>query len=169
MFVVALMLCGSVCVAQSNNSGVKFSRPTVKGHRLKAAPKWHIKLYEDEHYRFVFRHYGNAEFVPGFFAYDLKRKRWLEITELTTELARLGRSPDPNEVPLMVGWNFSDLSKSEYTQLPLKTFGSIIFPDRITFDPTTKLYRFDCNSALNREESLTSFWVRQADLNTLSK
>jgi len=67
----------------------------------------------------------------------------------------------------MVGWDFRGLASAEYAQLPLKTGGSIIFPDRVIFDPSTELYRLDCNSGLNRDVSLTSFWVRKADLDAL--
>src|SRR5262245_31824866 len=85
----------------------------------------------------------------------------------STENARLGRSPDPGDLPLMVGWDFRRLASDKYTRLPLMTGGSIIFPDRITFDSTSKIYRFDCNSRLNRDLSLTSFWVRKMDLDDI--
>ena len=169
IFVIVLMLCGSVCGVQSTDGSTKFSRVTVKGHLFEVEPKWHVKVYEDAHYQFVFRHYGNAEFVPGFFVYDLKRICWLEITELSTEHARLGRSPDFNDIPLMVGWNFRDLAKNKYAQLPLRTPGSIIFPDQVAFDSGTELYRLDCNSQLKRDISLTSFWVRKADLGAIDR
>jgi hypothetical protein len=164
-YVIVLLLCGSIGIAQSNKDGLRFSRVTIKGQALDAEPKWHVKVYEDASYRFVERHYGNGEYVPGFFACDLSRNRWLQLTELSTEHARLGRSPD--DIRLMVGWDFHGLASAEYAQLPLMTGGSIIFPDRITFDPSTELYRLDCNSKLNRDVSLTSFWVRKADLDAL--
>jgi hypothetical protein len=167
MYVVVLLLCGSIGVAQSNQDGLRFSRVTIKGQVLDAEPKWHVKVYEDASYRFVYRHYGNAEYVPGFFARDLSRNRWLQLKELSTEHARLGRSPDFSDIPLAVGWDFRGLASAEYAQLPLKTGGSIEFPDRVTFDPSTELYRLDCNSQLNRDVSLTSFWVRKADLDAL--
>lgn len=167
-YVVVLLLCGSIGVAQSNKDGLRFSRVTIKGQVLDAEPKWHFQVYADASYRFVFRHYGSkGEYVPGFFARDLSRNRWLQLTELSTEHARLGVSPDFNDIRLMVGWDFRGLASAEYAQLPLKTSGSIVFPDRVTFDPSTKLYRLDCNSELNRDASLTSFWVRKADLDAL--
>jgi len=167
IFVVIILLGVSLSIAQANDDELRFTRVTIKGQVLDAEPKWHVKVYEDTSYRFVFRHYGHAEYVPGFFAYDLSRNRWLQLTELSTENARLGRSPDFNDIPLMVGWDFRRLAGDKYTQLPLMTGGSIIFPDRITFDSTSKIYRFDCNSRLNRDVSLTSFWVRKMDLDDL--
>jgi len=82
--------------------GLRFSRVTIKGQVLDAEPKWHVKVYEDASYRFVYRRYGDAEYAPGFFARDLSRNRWLQLTELSTEHARLGRSPDFGDIPLAV-------------------------------------------------------------------
>ena|SRR5215510_13274827 len=166
-YVIIILLLWSFRAVQANDDDLKFSRVTIKGQVLDAEPKWHVKVYEDESYRFVYRHYGNAEYVPGFFAFDISRKRWLQLKELSTENARLGRSPDFSDIPLAVGWDFRGLASAKYAQLPLKTSGSIVFPDRVTFDPPSKLYRFDCNSGLNRDVSLTSFWVRKLDLDAL--
>ena len=134
---------------------------------MASEPKWQIKVYEDDSYEFVFRGYGNAEYVPGLFAHDRRHNRWLELTELSTVHARLGRSPESSDLRLMVGWNFSRLASAEYAKLPLLTTGSIVFPDRISFDPTSGLYRFDFNSQLNLDGSLTSFRVRKYDLDAI--
>ena len=166
-YVAIILLFGSIFTVWANDDDLRFSRATIKGRVLDAEPKWHVKVYEDSSYRFVYRHYGNAEYVPGFFACDISKNRWLQLTELSTENARLGRSPDFNDIPLAVGWDFRRLADVQYAPLPLKTGGSIVFPDRVTFDPSRKLYRFDCNSRLNREVSLTSFWVRKIDLDAL--
>jgi hypothetical protein len=162
-----LILCVGFALAQIGGVVNQFSRPTVKGRVLDSEPYWHRLVYEDATYRFVWRDYGNAEYVPGFFAQDLKKNRWLELTTLSTEYAQLGHAPDVNDIPLMVGWDFRPLATMDYAAIPLETGGSIVFPDRITFNRLTGIYRFDCNSALNREESLTSFWVRKADLDAL--
>ena len=166
-YLVTLLICISLYPAQTSGDGLTFSRVTVKGVVIPSEPKWHIKVYEDDSYEFVYRHFGHAEYVPGFFAHDRRHNRWLEITELSTEHARLGRSPDFSDVPLQVGWNFRGLASVEYAQLPLRTAGSIIFPDRMSFDAAAGLYRVDCNSQLNRDVALTSFWVRRADLDAL--
>ncbi len=77
-----------------------FSHPTLIAALREHEPKWHVKVYEDEDYQFVYRHYGNAEYVPGFFVYSKKRSRWVKITKLSTENAKLGHSPPFEEVRL---------------------------------------------------------------------
>jgi len=164
--IALIVSIAAVCIAQDRDA-MQFRRPTVKGAVLAQEPKWHREIYHDQFYQFVFRHYGNGEYVPGFFAHDLVRNRWLEITELSMEQARLGRSPDFSDIPLQVGWDFRSLARADYARLPLHTTGSIVFPDRIMFLSAIGLYRLDCNSELNREVSLTSFWVRKTDLDEI--
>ena len=160
----ALILAVTLASVAQAPDGLKFTRPTAKGYVLASSPKWDVEIYRDDAYQFVYRHYGNGEYVPGLFAHDLIRDRWLEITHVSTENARLGRSPDFWDIPLQVSWDFHPLAQQEYARLPLKTSGSIVFPDRITFFSASDIYRLDCNSELNREASLTLFWLRKADM-----
>lgn len=161
---LVLLVCVSSCIVPIEEAETRFSRPTVEVHILDTEPVWHKQIYEDGSYRFVYRHDGDAEYTPGLIVQDFRRNRWLEITALSTEHVRLGHSPDIDDIPLMVGWDYRRLSENEYIQMPLTTYGSINFPDRITFNQITRVYRLDFNSNLDREESLTSFWIRKADL-----
>lgn len=162
--ITGLLICATLTTLAQSPDAMQFTRPTLKGTVLSESPVWHVEIYRDQSYQFVYRHYGNAEYAPGLFAHNLVRNQWLEITHLSTEHARLGRSPDFSDIPLPVGWDFQPLARLEYALVPLKTSGSIVFPDKITLLSTADIYRFDCNSELNRDPSLTSFWVRKADL-----
>jgi hypothetical protein len=155
--VVALILASATFEAQS------FSRRTVRAIVLRAAPVWLHSIYEDANYRFVGRDFGHAEYVPGLFVEDRKRGRWIQLLQISTEQARLGRSPDFSDIPLSVGWNFAPLAQQFYVDLPLLST-VLHFPDRISYDPNRGVYRLDFNSTLEREVALTTFWVRVGDL-----
>jgi len=48
--------------------------------------------------------------------------------------------------------------------LPLRTSGSINFPDKITYNAENKTFAFNFNSLANLEQMLTRFWVLKKDL-----
>lgn len=142
-----------------------FSRPTIITAACDEEPLWHEKIYEDNDYLFVIRNYGKAEYTPNFFVYGKKRHKWVEIKKLSTEEAKLGRSPSSTEkVALQVSWDYSALKSVNYVNLPLRTSGSINFPDKITYDSESKTYCFKFNSSSKAEEMLTQFWVLERDL-----
>ena len=164
LLVMAITISG-VCFACAQFP--RFSRPTVKCEVLKEVPKWHRKIHEDEAHEFVFRHYGKNEFEPGLFVHDKLRDRWFQIAEISTEHAKLGRSPDITDIPLQVSWDFRRLAGKKYVALPLQTSGSIVFPEDVSFDKRAQVYRLDCNANLKRKQSLTYFWVRKADFDSI--
>lgn len=138
-----------------------FTRPTLVARTVQAPASWHDVIFEDSAYRFVDDAVGgDGKPITGLFVFSKTRRSWLELIELSTEHARLGRSPDFNDIALQISWDYGELINHNYARLPLMNFGS--GPDRII--ATTGAYRFDFNSRLNREESLTSFWVRVEDL-----
>ncbi len=148
-------------VAQSRN----FSRPTIITASCNEEPLWHEKIYEDDSYLFVYRDYGKAEHTPNFFVYGKKRNKWIEIKKISTEYAKLGRSPSSTtKVVLSVGWDYSSLKTVNYVSLPLRISGSINFPDKITYDANTKTFCFNFNSSAKFEEMLTQFQVLKKDL-----
>jgi hypothetical protein len=155
--------CVAVLVTAATVEAQSFSRRTVRAIVLQAAPVWLRSIYEDANYRFVYRDFGSAQYVPGLFVEDRKQRRWIQLLQITTEHARLGRSPDFADIPLAVGWDFAALAKQPYVDLPL-TSTVLHFPDRISFDPGRSVYRLDFSSGLEREISLTTFWLRAADL-----
>ena len=140
-----------------------FSRPTLIAALCEHEPKWHVKVYDDEDYQFVHRHYGNAEYVPGFFVYSKKRSRWVEITKLSTENAQLGHSPPFQEVPLSIVWDHSYLKSKGYAELPLRAGSSINFPDEIVYEVSSEAYHLNFNPSL-KPEYQTWFWILKKDL-----
>ncbi len=155
---------------QNARSNPKFTRPTLKA--TSCSPKictgsvfWQVKVYEDDHYLFVYNGFGNqnAPRIPGFYLRSKKRQKWLEIKGLTTENARLGFSPPFEEVPLMVGWDWRGLGRNSYAELPLKTGGSISFPNRIIDEPGKQAYRLVLNPNL-QEKYQTIFYLLKKDI-----
>jgi hypothetical protein len=141
-----------------------FTRSTIVATPLKQPVTfWHDLTFEDNAYMFVSRHYGTGgKHVPGFFAYSKRRGAWIQISKISTEHARLGRSPEGIHLP--VSWDHTVLIRHEYVSLPLGGSGVISSPDRVIPMPRQGLYRLDYHSSLKVDDSLTWFWVRAADL-----
>jgi hypothetical protein len=160
IIIASALTAFSPAFAKRQNS---FSRPTLIAALCEHEPKWHVKVYEDKDYQFVYRHYGNAEYVPGFFVYSKKHNRWAEITKLSTENAMLEHSPPFKEVRLSVGWDYSRLKSKDYVELPLRTSGSISFPDEIVYEANVEAYHLNFNPSL-KPEYQTWFWLLKKDL-----
>jgi hypothetical protein len=142
-----------------------FTRPTIVATRLEQPVTfWHHRTFEDNEYMFVSRHYGTGgKHVPGVFVYSKSRGAWIQISMISTEHARLGRSPEGPPF-LAVSWDYGGLIGHEYAPLPLSGGSFISAPDRIVAMPGQGLYRLDHMSDLKIDDSLTWFWVRIADL-----
>jgi hypothetical protein len=158
-----VLYCASIVGAYQDDS-LSFSRPSIEAVPLKEAPKWHVKVFEDEDFTFFYRHYGREKYQPGFFIYGKRLRKWIEIKKLTTENAKLGRSPSIDEVRLSVSWDHSSLRGKDYAELPLKTSGSISFPSKIRYDADAEVYMLEFDTELKKEEYLTRFWVDREDL-----
>ena len=141
-----------------------FSRPTVKG-KLLTRENPHIRtIYKDHQYEFGRSDRSTGHDTPSFFVHDRVGERWIQITELSTEHARLGKSFDGKAGG---DSDFRDLQKLEYISIPITIRGSKLIPDRVTFDQNKGLYRFDFNSQLNLAITLSYFWVSKTDLDAL--
>jgi hypothetical protein len=142
-----------------------FTRPTIVATPLEQPVTfWHELTFEDDAYMFVSRDYGTGgKQVPGVFVYSKRRGAWIQISMISTEHARLGRSPKGPPI-LAVSWDYGDLIRDEYASLPLSGGSFISSPDRIVANPRQGRYRLDFNSRLKIDDSLTWFWVRIADL-----
>ena len=162
---VALAILASVASVGSQPSDrLDFTRPTLTAITLKVEPRFHRPIHEDDAYKFVERDYGTdgERATPGFFVYSKRRAAWIQIVALSTEHARLGRSPD--DVLLAIGWDYGPMLREPFTSMPLRTSGPVVFPDRIVDSAVQAAYRLDFNSSLDRDVSLTSFWLSKADL-----
>jgi hypothetical protein len=165
IFSVSIIIASALTIlSPANIKGQNsFSRPTLITALCEHEPTWHVKVYEDKDYQFVYRHYGNAEYVPGFFVYSKSNNKWLEITKLSTENAKLGHSPPFEEVRLSVGWDYSSLNGSDYVELPLHTSGSISFPNEIVDEASSEAYHLNFDPSL-KPEYQTWFWILKKDL-----
>jgi hypothetical protein len=152
--------------ATASAQSLEFSRPTLTAVRITVEPRFHHVAYEDSAYKFATRDYGSGETPtsPGLFVYSKERNAWIQIVSLSTEHARLGRSPDFTDIPLSVSWDYGNLINEPFASMPLRTSGSIGCPDRIVDVGAEGAYRLEFNSNLNRDVSLTWFWLAKADL-----
>jgi hypothetical protein len=132
-------------------------------------------IREDATYEFVFRHYGSSgdpggNTVPGLFVRSKETGRWLEVMAVSTKGGKFGKSwsDDPEERKrlegISVSWNFTGLGSEAFAQLPLRTSGSIAFPDQIEDDKEGNQYRFRFMSALGIASAETVLLVDKADL-----
>ena len=122
-------------------------------------------IYEDANYVFVARNYGpKGKQVPGLFVFSNKTRKWMEINRLSTKDARFGRSPTLEEGLCSVGWDYSGMREADYATVPLRTSGSINFPDNILYKTDASVYLLQLNSSWNIEAVLTQFIVKKDDL-----
>lgn len=128
-------------------------------------------IYQDDDYAFFKRGYGaKGDHVPGLFLFSKKQKKWMKIRKLSTDRAKLGRSPTDEEAaatgkgPCSVGWNYSQIRESDYVTLPLMTSGSVNFPDKIVYDREPLEYLLQFNSSWNIDGVLTQFVVKKKDI-----
>lgn len=162
---MALLVLGCAPIAGAyQDQTLSFSRPTVEAVSLKKEPKGDVKVFEDEDFTFFYRRQVQAEQQPGFFVHSKKLRKWIEIKRLSTENAKLGRSPSISEARLSVSWDHRGLKNKPYAELPLKTSGSISFPSRIKYDDDVEVYMIEFDTELKKEEYLTRFWIDREDL-----
>lgn len=180
----ALFVSLFILTSEGSAQTPKFTRPTIVAVALEEAPFYHRKIFEDDDYLFTSRDYGNkGEYVPGFFVYGKTKNKWLEIKKLSVEHAKLGySSPFPSEIridektgekffvvnpknpKLPAGWDFRRFKNASYIDVPLRTTGSIMFPDKINYVENLKAYQLNFSSSYNIEEMLTQIWIKKADL-----
>ena len=107
---------------------------------------------------------------PALFAHSKEKNRWIQILAISTAGGRLGRSwsdnPDAQRKlrTAPVGWDYTGYAGKPYIEQPLKTTGSVAFPDRITYDPATDQYEVRYFSSFGVESAETVLFIRRADL-----
>jgi hypothetical protein len=96
--------------------------------------------------------------------------RWLRIEKVSTRDGRFGtsRSDDPeaqkklHKIP--VAWDFTPYRDKPHIELPLRTSGSIAFPDRIEYEAKSKRYKLRFFSKLKIDSAETILYIPRADL-----
>ncbi len=137
-------------------------------------------IYYDSSYLFTARHYGDhrdpgGNTEPGLFVHSKAGDCWLQISAVATRGGKFGKSSptDPDEQKrlngISISWDFTSLVAKEFAELPLKTSGSIDFPDVIEDDELGQQYRLHFNSRLGIASAETVLVVKKADVETAFK
>jgi hypothetical protein len=132
-------------------------------------------LYEDDEFRFVSRHFGDARdsggtTEPGLFVHSRDTGRWLRVMAVSTAGGRFGRSEvlDSSGRPVhfraSVVWDFRPLATQSFADQPLRTSGSVVFPDTIRYHPATGRYALHYHSSWGIPEAETVLYVQRSDL-----
>lgn len=169
--ITILILVLSVCTG-SGLAQTRFTRPTFKAKLRSNTPIWRRKIFEDGKYIFVVgdsasKNCGasaNKMCDIGFFIYEKKQNKWLEVKKLSTENAKLGHSPKLFEISIAVSWDYKSLKKVDYADVDLQTTASNNYPDKIEYDTTNQAYCLKYNSSFNREDALTVFWILKEEI-----
>jgi hypothetical protein len=123
-------------------------------------------VYYDDAFLFAARNFGDSRDAggstePGLFVHSRQRSRWIRILEISTAGGRFGKSSsnDPEAQkklrPASVGWDFTPYATRDYIEQPLRTSGSIAFPERVEYRPERGTYEL---------RYLTSWGVPSAEM-----
>lgn len=158
--VSAIVMLSPLALAQAPRPSIIVQPATTQQRNI-------LVLYYDEAFLFVGRHYGDGrDFAgptePGLFVHSKARDRWLQITAISTEGAQLGKSS--GDMVASVGWDFTPFSQRPYIEQPLKTTGSLMFPDRIQYDSRSDRYELRHASTWRRPGAETVLYIRRGDL-----
>lgn len=129
----------------------------------------------DDRFLFLARSYGDhrdfhGNTEPGFFVHSKAHDRWLQILQVSTKDAKFGKShsdnPKENKRLMMssVGWDFTAYTNKSSIHLPLKTSGSIAFPEKIELDATGDRYKMSFFTSWKIESVVTVLYVSRKDL-----
>lgn len=107
----------------------------------------------DDAFCWVGRHYGDqrdfgGSTEPGLFVHSKRHDKWLQIVKVATRGGVFGTSNSDRKedqqklMGISVVWNFTGLATNAYAELPLRTSGSIAFPDKVELDEKQGRYTF---------------------------
>jgi hypothetical protein len=120
---------------------------------------------------FLSRNYGNkGETEPGLFVHSNKHNLWLEITKISTKDGLFGKSWTDNKedqkklMVISVGRDFTKLKDKPYADMPLKTSGSISFPDKIQYIEKEKKYKLGFMTSCGVKTAITYLYINEKDL-----
>ncbi|MHC4119826.1 MAG: hypothetical protein ACYSWO_20205 [Planctomycetota bacterium] len=165
MLVLLVGCSAGTHTADPTSRGPASQRPTVILSASEDPAGQRRTIYEDSDYVFVAGDYGpKGKQAPGLFVFSKKMGKWMEIRQLSTKEAKLGRSPTPEEGLSSVAWDYSALRKADYATIPLMTSGSVNFPDKILYEADTATYLLQFNSSWNIDAVLTRFIIKKDDL-----
>lgn len=149
--------------------------PTINAHRSEPPRRNFRIIYYDDRFLFAARNYGSASdpggnTEPGLFVHSKQANRWIQITAIATAGGRFGKSvsDEPEAAKRlsisMVGWDFTAAASQPYLQQPLRTGGSIAFPEMIEHDPTNDRYKLRYFTSFHVATAEVVLYVKGDDL-----
>ena len=163
-FVLAIAFLSAVASAQTLVT--KDASPGSRNVRV---------VYYDNNFLFMARDHGDhrdfgGNTEPGLFVHSKAHDRWLQILQVSTKDGKFGKSQsdDPEESKRLrtasVGWDFTGFAKKSSIDLPLKTSGSIAFPEKIELDATADRFKLSFFTTWEIESAATRLYLSRKDL-----
>lgn len=132
-------------------------------------------IYYDESFLFAARHYGDSRdrggnTEPGLFVHSKEHSAWIQILKISTADGRFGQSwsEDPEVQKKMrfasVSWDFTAAAKHPYIEQPLRTSGSIAFPEQVIYDPVLERYELRYFSSWGVASAETVLYVKKKEI-----
>lgn len=132
-------------------------------------------LYYDDELLFLVRDPGDdrtrpREKQPGLFVHSSAHGRWVEIHKISTQDGMFGSShsddPEAREklAELPVTWDFTEHRHKPHLEIPLRTSGSLVFPDRIECDAQSRRYRLRFFSKLKIASAEATLYIPRAEM-----
>jgi hypothetical protein len=153
----------------------QMARPTIVA-KVSDPPRRNFSvIYYDDSFLFAARHFGDSRNFggstePGFFVHSKEKATWIQITAISTAGGRFGKStsddPDARKKLSMasVGWDFTQFAQRPYIEQPLRTSGSIAFPDHVEYESDRGRYRLRYFSSWGIPTAETVLYIDRADL-----
>jgi hypothetical protein len=150
-------------------------RPTIITRPVEPPGRNTSIIYYDDQFLLLSRHYGDVRdrggaTEPGLFAHSKATGRWLQIRAISTAGARLGSSSSNDPAArrrlrvASVTWDFRPLADQPYIEQPLRTSGSIAFPDSVVYDSSSGRYELHYFSSWGIASAETVLYVSREDL-----
>jgi len=153
------------------------NRPTIVSQPSDPPRRNFEVIYYDNMFLFAARNYGTAadaggNTTAGLFIHSKEQSRWILVSAISTAGGRFGTSAsnDPEARKklsmLPVVWDFTEYAQRPYIEQPLRTSGSISFPDVIEYDASAERYILRYFSRLRVPSAETILYISRADLVT---
>ncbi len=157
-----------------------FGGALARGQSIKTtvapAPRKNVTvLHYDGAYLFLARDHGDGRdpgggTEPGLFIHSKAQGTWLRVEAVSTEGASFGRSvSEDGRVPaelakLSVSWDHTPLADQDFVEIPLRTSGSLVFPDTVGRDGVGRRYKLSFLTASGVPSAATHLYLKIADL-----
>ncbi len=150
-------------------------RPTIVAQWSEPPRKNFNIIYYDDKFLFAARNYGDARDFggntePGLFVHSKEHSSWIQVTKISTAGGHFGtsRSDDPEARKKLrfasVGWDFTRYASEAYAPQPMMTSGSISFPEKISYDRNTDLYKLRYLTSWEVPSAETVLYIKGSDL-----